>query len=293
LSSPVELIRALAALSEPPAPEHDRIRALLDLPPQPTPAEHTELFSHQVYPYASVYLGGEGMLGGDARGRVAGFWTAVGVDPPEDADHLAGLLSLWASLRARSDAEMDEARARLGEQASEALVFEHLAPWVLVFVEAIRGLQTAAGNADGFYASWANTLERVFLEFTTAQDGLPVHLANAPVLPDPGEEGGEAFLSGLLAPVRSGFVLTRSDLRRLTRDLELGGRIAERKYALRAYLSQDPGGVLEWLAVEADAWTARHRNPCPDVERFWVERAERAAATIRRAAAQAREWVTA
>jgi len=288
----VELIRALAALCEPPASEHERIRLLLSLPELPTPADHLELFTHQVYPFASVYLGDEGMLGGDARARVSGFWTAVGIEPPEEADHLASLLSLWASLRAGSDAEADEARARLRKQASDALVFEHLAPWLFVFVEAVRGVEAAAGKGSGFYASWASTLRDVGLAITPVQDGLPVHLADAPGLPDPAEAGGEAFLSGLLAPVRSGFVLARSDFGRLTRDLDLGGRIAERKYALRAYLSQDPSGVLEWLATEADAWTTRHHNPCPDIEAFWVDRARAAASTIRQAAAQARRWVT-
>ena len=60
----MELFRALAALAEAPGPEHVRLAELLGLPGRPDPVEFTELFVLQLYPYASVYLGPEGMLGG-------------------------------------------------------------------------------------------------------------------------------------------------------------------------------------------------------------------------------------
>ena len=58
-----ELIRALAVLSEPPGPEQTRLGEVLGLDGVPDPAEYTEVFALQLYPYASVYLGAEGMLG--------------------------------------------------------------------------------------------------------------------------------------------------------------------------------------------------------------------------------------
>ena len=55
---------------------------------------HTDLFVFQLQPYASVYLGAEGMLGGEARDRIAGFWRALGASPPSEPDHLATMLAL-------------------------------------------------------------------------------------------------------------------------------------------------------------------------------------------------------
>ena len=99
----MEVFRALAALCEPPGPQTGTLAAALGLDgPVPDEAGHTELFLFQLYPYASVYLGPEGQLGGPARDRVAGFWRAVGLTPPAEPDHLAALLGLLAAL---ADAE--------------------------------------------------------------------------------------------------------------------------------------------------------------------------------------------
>jgi TorA maturation chaperone TorD len=60
--------------------------------PGPQAHEHTEVFGLQLYPYASVYVGPEGMLGGEARDRIAGFWRVLRLTPATEPDHLATLL---------------------------------------------------------------------------------------------------------------------------------------------------------------------------------------------------------
>ena len=77
-----------------------------------------------------------------------------------------------------------------------------------------------------------------------AQDNLSLHLREAPAMADPRREGGEAFLAALLTPVRSGLILVRSDLERAARELGLGCRAGERRFALRALLNQESAGVL-------------------------------------------------
>ncbi len=72
-----ELLRALGVLCEPPEPAHERVAEALCLPGRADPADHTELFGFQLVPYASVYLGAEGMLGGEAADRVAGGSRSV------------------------------------------------------------------------------------------------------------------------------------------------------------------------------------------------------------------------
>ena len=291
-SGPVELVRALATLAEAPAPEHGRLAELLELPDAPDAAAHAELFSYQVYPYASVFLGDEGMLGGEVRDRIAGFWRALNMDVPEEPDHLVPLLGLWCVLRERAASEQEPARARLAGEAAAALWFEHLLPWLPQFLESVRGVEQAAGREKGFYAAWAELLSRAIGGAPSGDRGLPVHLRAASGLSDPSEAGGEAFLDAILTPVRSGMILSRADLTRLAADLELGGRIAERKYALRSFLSQDPSRVFDWLASEAERWSKRHRSPDPRVEAFWVDRAQRSATAFHAAADTAREWVT-
>src|SRR5947199_340698 len=144
----MEIFRALAVLAEPPAgPEIARIAGLLDLGESPSASEYTETFVFQLYPYASVYLGAEGMLGGEAR---------------------------------------------------------------------------ACGPADV----------------------LPLHLREAPPVSDPRVATADEFSQSLIAPARSGFILTRADLARAARALGTGVRAGERKFVLKTLLGQDSSGVL-------------------------------------------------
>ena len=69
----MELFRSLGSLIEPPSEETSRLARLLDLDPLPEAGEHTDLFLFQLYPFASVYLDGQGKMGGEARDRIAGF----------------------------------------------------------------------------------------------------------------------------------------------------------------------------------------------------------------------------
>jgi len=96
--STAEVLRALAVLCESPHPSHARVAEALDLGSTPSAADHTQAFVLGAVPYASVYLGPEGMLGGEAADRVAGFWRALGYVPPPEPDHLAALLGLLATL---------------------------------------------------------------------------------------------------------------------------------------------------------------------------------------------------
>ena len=105
-------------------------------------------------------------------------------------------------------------------------------------------------------------------------------------VPDPRDGGSDAFLQGLLAPVRSGMVLVRSDLTRAARALGLGLRMGERRFALTSLLSQDSEGTLGWLAAEASAWEQRHlareaaQAATGEIARFWTHRAGTAAALL-------------
>lgn len=269
----MELLRALGALAEPPGTGTRHIAGALAIASaQPSPGDFTDLFLFQLYPYASVYLGAEGMLGGEARSRVAGFWGALGATPPADPDHLAALLGLYAAL---ADIRSDAAR-----HARKALLWEHLLSWLPPFLKRVEQLGSA------FYADWARLLRSALL-YEVNQLGppslLPLHMREAPKLADPRQEGGEAFLGSLLAPIRAGMILVRSDLLRCARELGLGVRLGERKYVLRALFSQAPDAVLDWLRTEAVLSAEGHRNgpaSIRPVSDFWAQRSDAAAVLL-------------
>ena len=280
-ATPVDLLRSLAVLAEPPTPEVERLAPLVGLAAVPSVSDYADVFLFQLYPYASAHLGAEGMLGGEARARIAGFWHAVGQRPPAEPDHLAALLGLYVSLAERG-AGASTAEAVLRDEACAALLHEHVAPWVFAYLERVQEL---AGEA---YAGWAERLCAVLrAEVEQRLDGdrpLPVHLQAAPALPDPRTDGGEAFVKGLLSPVRSGIIVTRADLAQLAGRVGLGLRAGERRYALEHLLGLDPGPVLMAIGDAAARQSARHaarRSWLGETAEFWRARAEACAALCR------------
>lgn len=294
---PAELIRALAVLAEDPTPAHAGVAAALGLPEPVGASGHADLLLFHLHPWASVHLGPEGMMGGEARGRVAGFWRAVGRTPPTEPDHLSALLGLYAALLAEAEeleaggavpgagagrgrrggdeAPGDDggAAAALVDRAAAALLHEHLLSWLPPFLDRVREL------GDGHQRAWADLLAATLLAEAAhglRPPGLSRHLDDAPPLPDPREGDAQAFVAGLLAPVRTGFLLTRRDLALLARERGLGLRAGERRYALEHLLGLDPGGILGGLARFAREQAEAHARWPDAVAReraFWEDRA--------------------
>ena len=237
------LLRALADLGARPHDGSAAVAEALELPRPPTAAEHTDLFDFQVYPYASVHLGEEGMLGGDARDRVAGFLRALDVTPPPEPDHLVVLLHAYADL-----SDLAASGAPRADHARRVLLHEHLGSWVGRFLARVVEL-----GAEPLRA-WAR-LTVAALAAELAEHGpppeLPAALRDATPLPEPEDATAAGWTQGLLAPARSGLVLARADLARAARELGLGTRVGERAFVLRALLDQDARAVLGWLAGEA------------------------------------------
>lgn len=268
----MELFRALGALTEPPGPETPRLMEVLALGTVPSAAEYTELFTLQLYPYASVYVGPEGMLGGAGRDRIAGFWRAIGEPPPPEPDHLAVMLALYARLAELERREWDPTRRAARRRARAALCWEHLASWLPAY------LQKLAVIAPPPYRAWGRLVDRA-LRREVRRLGpparLPLHLRHAPPLPDPASADLDDILAVLLAPVRSGVILTRADLVRAAQELQLGLRVGERRLLLRALLAQEPEGMLAWLSQEIAWWAGCHaagRGALGPLAEWWGRR---------------------
>ncbi|MDT5157609.1 MAG: hypothetical protein QOH51_1966 [Acidobacteriota bacterium] len=288
----MELFRALAVLVEPPErPGVERISGALKLGAPPASSAYTDIFVFQLYPYASVYVGAEGMLGGEARDRIAGFLAALGQVPPQEPDHLALMLGTYAELSEAEEMCTDAQRRASLRGARRAFLWEHLLSWLPVYLDKLEQI------APPFYLRWAEMLRAALdaeAESLGRQDSLPLHLREATGLvdprkaiegpADPRQSSSEEFLQTLLAPSRSGIILVRDDLARAARELQTGVRAGERRFALRSLVGQDAAGTLGWLAAEADAWEALHlrrRTSHGHIAEWWAARAAATAGLLR------------
>lgn len=268
-----ELLRALGATLVTPPPANEQVAEALGLPAF-SGVDHTDAFMLTAPPHAAIHLGPEGQLGGEGLDRVAGFWRVLGLAPPEDADHLGVLLMLYAELgEAELGASGERARAQL-HTARGALLHEHVWSWAPGYLAAVTALGIPSVSA------WAAlTLETLRHETTQFDppDALPLALRVAPDGPQQSHSFDE-LLDALVAPVRSGIILTRRDLGRTAAALGVGYRQGERRYTLKAMLEQDKPGAMRWLAGHARGWSKQHRGadcgwPC-DPSRWWADRAD-------------------
>jgi TorA maturation chaperone TorD len=283
-----ELLRALGAVADTPA-DARTAAAALGLSAA-SDAEHTEVFVLNCPPYASVYLGPDGALGGEGADRAAGFWHALGLTPPAEPDHLTALLSLYASLgEAASESRRPATAAALG-RSQAALFWEHLWPWLPAYLDAVTDLETPA------LAGWAGLTRRAIASEYSAlpeQAQLPLALRAAPAAA--GADGPlRDLVAALTTPVRSGIILTRRQLAAGAASAGVGHRIGERRYTLRAMLEQDPPATLTWVSSEARRWERRHASQADgDVaSRWWTARAAHTALFLRTSAADARGRVS-
>jgi len=268
-----ELLRALGSLCVAPDPSQETIASAVGLPGVALLEEHTDVFVLQCYPYASFYLNAQGVLGGEASDRVAGFWRALGLEPPTEPDHLAGLLGLYGSIGI-DEASHDPADERRDGllRAREALLWEHLAPWVPAFLAAVFEI----GNPR--FQVWASLLNEALLAETAAArppPRLPLALRQAPE--GLGQQASlPQLLDAVLSPACSGIILTRARLTAGAAELGVGLRQGERRFTIRAMFDQDGTGTLGWLAREATRWAALHRSWMPTdvgIREWWCDRA--------------------
>jgi hypothetical protein len=269
-----ELTRLLGSIADRPPPRAVTDAAGLD---PVDPEAHTWVFVLNCPPYASVYLGSEGMMGGEAADRAAGFWRALGLAPPAEADHLACLLGLLAALSEPAGPSLRAATAEAVTRFRRSLIDEHLRPWLAVFLPAVSDLGVPA------LAQWAELLRHT-LDWHAGRAGggtagagerLPLALRAGP---PPARAGDlDELLDSVLAPARCGFVITRAALRAGAESAGAGPRVGERRFTLRSMLEQQPGPTLRWLAGEAARWAARHRRQDAQVSDWWAGRAEHSA----------------
>ncbi len=278
-----ELLRSLGAVLLTPPPGNQPVCEAMDLP-IPTGVEHTDAFVLSAPPHGAIHLGAEGKLGGEGLDRIAGFWRALGLRAPEDADHLGALLMLYAELgEAERTASDERGRAQM-HRARAALFHEHIWSWAPGYLVAVTELGIASASAWAWLTEQALRAESAELG---AAELLPLALRAAPPGMDPADSVDET-LDALVAPIRSGAVLTHRDLHSCAQHVGVGFRRGERRFALKAMFEQDAPATLRWLGEHARWWSERHassheelaqhtkNDPCS----WWSARAANTARTL-------------
>ena len=229
-----ELLRALGAVALTPPPRNATVCRAVGLP-VPTGAEHTSVFVLGAPPHAAIHLGAEGKLGGEGLDRVAGFWRALQLRPPEDADHIGALLMLYAELGLAETSARDEQHRQHLRRSRCALLHEHLWSWAPGYLIAVHSLGVRP------LGRWAElTMQALRAELADADlpDLLPLALREA-AEPLSAQSSLDEALDAMVTPVRTGVVLTQRDLHEGARRAGVGFRRGERRYALRAMMQQD------------------------------------------------------
>lgn len=224
--------------------------------------EYQRLFGFNLPPYESLFIDPSVMLLAPATARVQTLYRQAGWTPPAQLrvgapDHVGLELLALAELKAKAEVEAKEEIVGLGYR----LQTEHLALWAPAFILTLRRL-----NPHPFYAILGDlTLE---LLLATLPADLPFSLlANPfPVLPPPPvykdrlnldleveenmdfsqEISGETetglglreLVKRLLTPCEAGLFLTREDLARINRSLDLPSVMGERASMLEVLFRQ-------------------------------------------------------
>lgn len=281
-----DLLRLLAGFAEMPDTDHPAWAETLGLS-APASFEawqeaHTETFLTQCAPYASIYLGEQGAIGGETADRVAGFRRLLGahIDGPPDA--LIALLNDYAALVAHADHDAQAAHAR------RALLWEHLLCWLMPY------LASVARSASEPYSQWAELTRTIFYaeaRHSGLPERLPLHLRVAPHAGiHAAAHGLDDVIAALLTPIRSGLILTRQDLVRIAEAFNVAVGLGSRRFIVRRLIEAQPQASLERLAEEANRQATTHaddRDALGPVADFWTQRATYTAKTLTDMAKQA------
>jgi TorA maturation chaperone TorD len=183
-------------------------------------AAHYQLFRMNVFPYETIFLGEDGLLGGRITETVASFYSSIGFSPSENdsADSIAIELSALAFLcAAESDAHNDDMphEAQGMKHFQGRFLDEHLLCWLPALVKAISN----QGNI--FYSILADMLLKLVLDHrATIGDDLlnPLQsftLCETPKILSEDKTGLKDIAEYLLIPAYSGFYLSQEDIRKI------------------------------------------------------------------------------
>jgi TorA maturation chaperone TorD len=207
--------------------------------------EYQRLFGFNLPPYESVFIDPSVMLLAPATARVQSLYQQAGWTPPANVragapDHLGLELLALAEIEAKAKEEL--------KQLAQQLQTRHLALWSPAFILTLRRL-----TPHPFYATLADLTLDLLLTTLPPNSQFTIHhslftIDLFPLLPPPpvyDREGRlippdqrepeteiRSLVKQLLTPCEAGLFLTREDIARLSRALDLPLVVGERLYML-------------------------------------------------------------
>lgn len=267
------------------------------VPDEAAASFHT-LFGMNVFPYQSVFLDPDGLLGGPETDRVRHSYRGMGFaadEANEPADHLAHQLAALAFLCHAEAEAWEDGRADMAARAQQLqadFLDQHLLRWLPAFAAAVQR------QGDPFYAELAGLTLELAAARRRALPSLALALRPAPataeadeppiqrverLLADP-QTDLDAIAGFLLTPPYSGLFLTRRDIGQLGRAADAPRGFGERRQMLRTFLrsaaefDRFPAAVaaLESVAEETAAALRRlaESADAPELARPWLARLE-------------------
>jgi len=212
--------------------------------------EYQRLFGFNLPPYESVFIDPSVMLLAPATARVQALYRQAGWTAPANVrigapDHLGLEMLALAEIKAKAEAEAKEELTELVRR----LHTEHLALWTPAFILTLRRL-----NPPPFYATLGDLTLDLLLATLPPNSPFTIHhspftIDPFPILPPPpsydnqgqlippdkreqGIVGLRDIVKGLLPPCETGLFLTREDIARISRSLDLPAVMGERFYML-------------------------------------------------------------
>lgn len=256
-----------------------------------TAAAHYQIFTHDIFPYESIFRDPSGLLGGDYTDQVKATYKNAGIQITADCDHIGHELAYMAALcsaeSSRLSSSNDDAAGRF-EQLQGTFLREHLLYWLPPFITSMH----YAGQP--FYGALGQLTQGIIYDhlLTLNLKNFVDHLiipdvTDAPAVPDifQNDQTNLKQIAGfLITAPHSGLYLSRSTISNLARNRELPRGFGSRQQMLSNLFNTAAQydlipDLLQDLAEHAGSWGEQYKSQMTDFPemsewiRPWLKRA--------------------
>jgi len=196
-------------------------------------ADHHALFGFNVFPYQSIFLDDTGLLGGRETERAFHSYEQAGLDygrfelsaTAENPDHIGfelAFLAFLAEQEARAWGIGDLSEVQRLQKAQAAFLRNHLLQWLSPFALAITQQRLPFWKAIADLTLKTTAVQAADLgDMLLSESRKTEGETTVPISLEGERTGLKEIAAHLLLPISSGIFLTRDDLARLARKLEL------------------------------------------------------------------------
>ncbi len=212
--------------------------------PDEAAASHHQLFTFNLYPYASIFLTSNRLLGGEITNEIEAIYWQAGftADPNIEPDHLGQTFMFLAHLSQKETAAHSLGQPRKGIKLQQLQFLEtHLLPWIIPCIIAIKQQDNRLYNE---LAQLVLPLVANHYDSLQMSGIVPNSIPLTTLTPNPdnevalkdGRTGLRDIARYLITPNQSGLYLGRSDINQLARSVSLPHGFGSREQQLQTLL---------------------------------------------------------